>query len=83
MDVLLINPNSRKDDYVDEPPLITPPINLMYIAQTLEDNGYKSEIIDAFALNLTENQTDHFSSKSLGSRKIAICIKMIINHFKN
>ena len=49
MDVLLINPNSRKEDFVKEAPLITPPINLMYVAQNLKNNGYNVKIIDSFA----------------------------------
>jgi len=54
MDVLLINPNSRKKDFVKESPIITPPINLMYVAQNLENNGYKTKIIDSFAENLSQ-----------------------------
>ena len=56
MDILLINPNSRRPDSVEELPLMTPPINLMYSAQSLNDNSFKTRIIDAFALNMKEKQ---------------------------
>ena len=54
MDVLLINPNSRKHNSVKELPLLTPPINLMYVAQSLINNSYNAKIIDAFALNMSQ-----------------------------
>lgn len=64
MDVLLLNPNSRKEDFVQEPPLITPPINLMYVAQSLADSGYDPSILDSFALNLpSEKILDYIKRK--------------------
>ncbi|MCM2326026.1 MAG: cobalamin-dependent protein, partial [Candidatus Woesearchaeota archaeon] len=56
MKILLVNPNSRKKGSVDEIPLITPPINLMYAAQVLMNRGFNIEIIDAFALNLSKEK---------------------------
>jgi radical SAM superfamily enzyme YgiQ (UPF0313 family) len=56
MDVLLVNPNSRKENSVEELPLITPPINLMYVAQNLINNGFKTEILDSLALNLQQDE---------------------------
>ena len=44
------------EGYVEEPPLITPPINLMYVAQSLQDDSYNTEILDAFARNLTDTE---------------------------
>lgn len=52
MKVLLIAPNSRKKSNVKEIPLVTPPINLMYLAEMINKGGYHARILDAFALNL-------------------------------
>ncbi len=56
MDVLLINPNSRKEDSVEEIPLVTPPINLMYAAQSMENSGYDVSILDSFAMNMGQQE---------------------------
>ena len=56
MKTLMLNPNSRKEDSVDEIPLLTPPINLMYAAQSLHENGFKTEILDSFALNMSDKK---------------------------
>jgi len=61
--VLLLNPNSRKKDSVEELPLITPPINLMYVAQSLIDTGYKAEILDGLALNLSDKDILNYIKK--------------------
>ncbi len=52
MRVLFVSPNSRKMASVKEIPLVTPPLNLMYLAEVIIRNGYEARIVDAYALNL-------------------------------
>ncbi|MBN2368725.1 cobalamin-dependent protein [Candidatus Woesearchaeota archaeon] len=56
MKIMLINPNSKKPDSIEELPMITPPINMMYVAQILENNSYKAKITDAFAEGISSDE---------------------------
>lgn len=47
MKILLVNPPPRHIEYEN---IVVPPLGLSYIAAVLEKNGYKVEILDAFAL---------------------------------
>lgn len=56
MKIVLIAPNTRSKNEIKDIPLITQPINLMYIAQSLIDESYDPKIIDAYLENLTEEE---------------------------
>lgn len=63
MKILLIAPNSRREGGVSEAPLITPPINLMYLAEVINREGYHARILDGYALNLTHSEIINFVDK--------------------
>jgi len=56
MKVLLITPNTRLNEDLKDVALLTPPLNLMYLAQALNDAGHKAEIIDCYALDLKDDE---------------------------
>lgn len=53
MKVLLLNHNTKVTCKKDQIPIITPPINLAYLAQSLIDAGHEVEIMDAYLLGLS------------------------------
>jgi len=63
MKTLLISANSRKENSVRELPLITPPLNLMYIAQSLNNSGHYARILDAYCLDLNDDHIIRYVKK--------------------
>lgn len=53
MKILLIAPNSRRDSCISELPLVTPPLNLMYLAEVINREGCYARILDAYVLNIS------------------------------
>ncbi|MBI4043497.1 MAG: radical SAM protein [Candidatus Diapherotrites archaeon] len=51
MKVLLMTTNVRPQLKISEMPLITPPLNLMYVGEFLRQNGHEPKIVDAHGHN--------------------------------
>lgn len=68
MDVSLLNPNSEAVGLNDA--TVEPPLGLAYLASVLENNGYRSEIIDANALGLDSHEAANRISRN--SRLVGI-----------
>ena len=63
MKVLLIAPNSRRKSSVNQIPLVTPPLNLMYLAEIINKENCNARILDAYALNMSDLETLNFVKK--------------------
>lgn len=63
MKVLLIAPNSRRESCISEIPLVTPPLNLMYLAEMINRNNHRAKILDGYALNLSSLEITDFVKK--------------------
>lgn len=62
MRVLLISPNSRKKPE-EEIPVITPPLNLMYLAEIIKNDNLHVKILDGYALNMDSLRIIKFAKK--------------------
>jgi len=60
MKILLIHPPSRRPNRED---VVVPPLGLAYLASTIERQGHRVRILDAFALRLTWNEFEEVIKK--------------------